>query len=445
MANILYSSNYNFSPSNSGEDNRKSLQKLLDIGGHIIIDEKGTYDICGTLFIGDNTTLEFSPETYVRRIPTGDGDGCLLINKGALNREYNHDIKISGMHLICNNVEITKQTITGMYCHIGLFYTKRTIIDNLECYDLGPHGFCIQICTFEDSLVENIHVEGMKDAVHYGPGKRFQLRNGVFRTYDDPIALNANDYAIANPQMGWIEYGLIENCCELDQPSTTGFFCRLLGGSWVDWTDGIIIRNSDTVVSNGRLYRAKMPPDGKEYISHTQPLFEDGEQVLDGITWVMIQDDNPIYNCGCRFIQFKDIYLKKNRPTAFAFHFDNDVYSHSYYPYSKAPVQEYISFENVNVLADVKYFIYSTTPIDNIKITNSTIKNANIRLAHRGVDGINYPTSKIYIEDCKIQGDCTISAVEGRKIVTYESSNQFIDNSKFVYDGNVIKNTIVEK
>ena len=38
---------------------------------------------------------------------------------------------------------------------------------------------------------------------------------------------------------------------------------------------------------------------------------------------------------------------KTFRPTAFAFHFDNDVNSHSYYPYSDAPVQDGITFENV--------------------------------------------------------------------------------------------------
>lgn len=439
MAKIVYSSEHGFSPSNDGNQNRDILQRLLDLGGHIIIDEKGTYDVCGTVLIGSDTTLEFSAGTYIRRVSTGCGDDALILNKGAYTRTYDHNITICGMRLICNGVDTTKQSIVGMNCHVGFFYAKHTVIEDFECYDLGSHGFCIQICTFEDSRVENVHIEGMKDAVHYGPGRRFILRNGVFRTFDDPIALNANDYAVSNPQMGWIEDGLIEYCFDLDQPSTTGFFCRLLGGAWIRWRCGMTIRNSDTVVSDGRMYRAKMPADGKEYISYTRPSHTSGTAVLDGITWVMTQDDNVILNCGCRNIHFKDIFLQKNRPTAFAFHFDNDNHSHSYYPYAEAPLQTNITFENVSVSANVPYFIRSTTPVGDIRIINSTLTNSSIRMAHRGVEGIEYPPTNITLSGCSISGRCDIAAVEGRKINICESANIKIDGAELTLSGNTEK------
>lgn len=437
MQNVIYSSNYGFSASNSGELNRKALQKMLDIGGKIIVDEAGVFDVAGTVFIGSDTTLEFAPGAYIKRVPTGDGDGALILNKGAMTRTYDHDITIRGMRLMCADVDITKQNIVGMNCHVGFFYAKHTVIEDFQCFDLGKHGFCIQICTFEDSRVENVHIEGMKDAVHYGPGKRFILRNGVFRTFDDPIALNANDYAVSNPQMGWIEDGLIEFCYDLDQPETTGFFCRLLGGAWLDWKEGMIIRNSDTVISNGRMYRAKMPPDGKEYISTTPPTHTSGSEVVDGILWVMTQNDNVIHNCGCRNIHFKDIYLEKKRPTAFAFHFDNDVYSHSYYPYADAPVQSGITFENVNVMACVPYFIRSTTPVGDVKIHNCTLRSSGIRMADRGVEGIVYPPARLSLIGCSIHGECSISAVEGRKIKLYSYANDVDDNSSLSLVGDV--------
>lgn len=437
MSKIIYSSENGFLKTNDGNQNRLALQKMLDIGGDIYIDEPGIYDVLGTVFISDNTTLKFCAGSYIRRINDENGNDSLIYNKGAKTKEYNYNIVIDGMNLICNDVNITKSSITGMYAQIGFFYTKHTVIQNFKCYDLGPRGFCIQICTFEDSRIENVHIEGMKDAVHYGPGNRFILRNGVFRTYDDPVALNANDYAIANPEMGWIENGLIEYCFDLNQDETTGFFCRLLAGSWLDWKEGMIIRNSDTVVSNNRMYRAKMPPDGKEYISKTKPTFEQGEEVLDGILWVMTQDRNVTYNCGCRNIHFRDIYLKKNRPCAFAFHFDNDVHSHSYYPYSDAPVQMNITFENIYMLANVPYLIRSTTPVDNIRIINSDILNTSIRMAHRGVEGINYPKTTITIQGCKIDGTCKVSGVEGRKIVLNKSGNIENQDSIIELDGDI--------
>ena len=87
---------------------------------------------------------------------------------------------------------------------------------------------------------------------------------GIFRTFDDPVALNAHDYAVANPQLGWIEDGLIEDCFDLPDKETTGYFCRILAGSWCDWYKGMEIQNSDTVVSNGRIYRAFQQPGWKE-------------------------------------------------------------------------------------------------------------------------------------------------------------------------------------
>ena len=416
---------HGFSPKNNGDENRRALQKLFDIGGHILIDKPGKYDVVGTAYIGSDTTLEFVSGASLRRVPSGNGDGALIMNKSAEKRLYDENIVIRGMTLECNGVDISREheNIVGANAHVVLFYTKHTKIENFTCLDLPHHGFCIQICTFEDSVVENVHVEGMKDAVHYGPGKDFVLRNGTFRTFDDPVALNANDYAVANPEMGWIENGLIENCVDLDQPETTGFFCRLLAGSWSEWKSGMVIRNSDTVISGGRMYRAKMPPDYKEYISVTPPTHERGKAIVDGITWVMTQDKNVSLSCGCRNIVFRDIRLEKNRPTAFCFHFDEDKYSHSYYPYSDAPLQTGIVLDNIKIRANVPYLVRATTPVGHVEVINSEIKNTKLRFADRGVPGIVYPPVNLEIMDCAVSGDVSVSAVEGRKVFLTERGN----------------------
>ena len=209
--------------------------------------------------------------------------------------------------------------------------------------DLPPLSFGLHVCTFEDIRLENLNIQGRKDAVHLGTGKRFVIRHGIFRTFDDPVALNAHDYAVANPQLGWIEDGLIEDCFDLPDKETTGYFCRILAGSWCDWYKGMEIQNSDTVVSNGRIYRAFQQPDGKKYTSVTPPSHKAGMEILDGIHWVMVQEGS-IYNCGCRNIHFKDIHLQKEREVALSIHFDHDRYSRSVYPGSEMPVQENIIF-----------------------------------------------------------------------------------------------------
>ena len=137
--------------------------------------------------------------------------------------------------------------------------------------------------------------------------------------------------------------------------------------------------------------------------------------MLDGILWVMTQDDNVTYNCGCRNIRFKDIFLQKHRKTAFCFHFDNDVYSHSFYPYSDAPVQDNITFENVTVGSEVPFFIRATTPVGTVRVINSTLENSDIRFADRGVPGIVYPPTDLTLSGCTVKGSVNITAAEGRK------------------------------
>lgn len=438
MADIIYAEDFGFLPANNGNDNREALQRMLDIGGNISVRVPGVYLICGGVTIGSDTSLAFSDGVTIKREHFDGGDGSLIINKGAYTRKYDNNISITGMKLVTNGVDINYNSgITGIYAQIAFFYANNISISNFECMDLGKQGFCIQICTFANATVENVKIEGKKDAVHFGTGKNFIIRNGEFRTFDDPIALNAHDYAISNPQMGWIENGIIENCVELDQPDTTGFFVRMLAGAWSDWKKDMIVRNSDTVVSCGRMYRVVMPPDGKEYVSVTPPTHERGEAELDGIRWVMTQDDNICYNCGCRNIHFKNIRLSKNRPVAFSFHFDNDVYSHSYYPYATAPIQENITLENVTMDKKLDWFIFSTTPVTNVRIINSNIDDCGIRFGHRGVPGIEYGNTDICFDGVNFSGETFISSGEGRSTNVVLKSTKLCDGASFYKKGTV--------
>ena len=164
--------------------------------------------------------------------------------------------------------------VFGLHGQLALFYVKDVKIKGFRCYDLGKAQYGIHICTFEDVIVEDAIIKGDKDGVHFGRGKRFLVSNCVFETFDDAIALNGHDYDVGNPELGWIENGTIENCHDLTAEKTTGFFCRILAGAWVDWQKGMVVQKSDTVVSCGRLYRVKAAPDGKQYISETQPTHE---------------------------------------------------------------------------------------------------------------------------------------------------------------------------
>lgn len=367
------------SPSYTGRENTMALQTLLDEGGTIRIEKPGIYEIKDSLIMKSHTHLCFGAGVFIRRSKTSVGSFAIT-NRGAFTREYDTDITIEGLHLITNGVEARDHAaVYGLTGELSFFYVRHLRITDFTCLDLPRLSFGIHVCTFEDMVIERIRVKGRKDAVHLGTGKKFVIRHGLFQTFDDPIALNAHDYAVANPQLGWIEDGVIEDCYDLADEDTTGYFCRILAGAWCDWYSGMEIQNSDSVVYGGRVYRAFQKPDGRMYRSVTPPTHERGMKVLDGIRWVMVQE-GAVYQCGCRNIHFKDIHLQKERETALSIHFDHDQYSRSVYPGAVMPVQENLVFENLITENQVDCLVRSITPVDTVKIIASVLGEGKIRL-----------------------------------------------------------------
>ena len=185
------------------------------------------------------------------------------------------------------------------------------------------------------------------------------------------------------------------------------------------------VRKSDTVVSNGRLYRVKADPDERVYISKTQPIHQNGAMVLDGITWVMIQED-VTYTAGVRNIIFRNIFLRKPR-IAFSVHFDNDKYSRSYYPGAPTPAQEQLTFDNIRVLHDEnKEFLSIATPMDVLTISNSSFRNNAIRFKTNNAMK-EYSKTKINLYGCTFNYngpmDLVVNEVNQKEIEIKTSSN----------------------
>ena len=402
---------YGFNVKNDGFENTRALQSAVLGGGTIVISEPGVYEIADQVLLDDDTELLLCDGAYLKRVEHPDGNGYVFINRGAYTKTFNHNISITGLKLICNGVisspemKSCERKILGLNGHCSFFYVKNLKIRDFECLDLPKQNYCIHICTFENAEVENVLVEGMKDAVHFGRGKGFAVRHGKFRTFDDPIALNGHDYITGNPEMGWIEDGVIEDCYDLNDDSTTGYFCRILAGAWTDWYEGMMVQRSDTVVSGGRMYRALMPGDGNTYCSVTPPTHASGAKEYDGILWVEMQEDIT-YGAGCRNVHFKDIYLKKNRPVAFSIHFDRDKWSRSYYPNSSSPVQENLTFENViSESEEMPMLLWSLTPVNSVRFINCKLKNNVIRISRLRAEGITYPTTELVLDGTEFTED----------------------------------------
>jgi hypothetical protein len=371
---------FGFSPASSGVENTKALQRAVDRGGTIIIQQPGTYLVAGTVYVGGHTRLNFGEGVFLKKTNESGAFSHVLLNKGALTRTCDEGIAIEGLQLLVNGVDYrTFKDVFGLHGQLAFFHVKDLRIEHFRCLDLGRAQYGIQVCAFEDLTIQDVIIRGFKDGVHLGHGKRFTIRDGTFATGDDAVALNAHDYATGCPELGWIEDGVVENCHDLADASDTGYFCRILAGAWVDWHAGMEVQNSDTVVSAGRLYRFMGQPDGKTYRSTTQPTHASGARELDGINWGVVQT-NVTHTAGVRNVTFRDIFLAKPR-VAFSVHFDNDRYSRSYYPGAALPLQEQLVFENVRVLCDGrKDFLSIGTPVDVVSIFGCSLRNNPISI-----------------------------------------------------------------
>ncbi|MGD0776202.1 MAG: hypothetical protein ABSC05_25580 [Candidatus Solibacter sp.] len=369
---------FGFSPDATGLDNTQALQRAVDRTGTIVVTRPGTYQLAGTVYLGSNTSLVFGNNVFLKKVAEQGPFTHVLLNKGALTKTYDEHIAVSGLQLIVNGVDVRKWQVYGLHGQIAFFYVKDLRIEHFRCLDGGRAQYIIHVCTFEDITIDDVRIQGAKDGVHLGRGKRFTISNGAFETGDDAIALNAHDYSVGNPELGWIEDGVIENMHDLPNPKQQiGYFCRILAGAWIDWRPGMEVQQSDTVVSGGKLYRVQASPDGTVYKSVTRPTHESGAQVLDSINWGVVQND-VTYTAGVRNVVFRDIFLEKPR-VAFSVHFDNDKFSRSYYPGAAIPHQENLLFDNVRVLYDAPSdFLQIRTPVDVLSIANSSLRNNGI-------------------------------------------------------------------
>lgn len=370
---------FGFSPSATGVENAKALQRAVDEGGTVLVSQVGIYNISNTVYLPSNTTLIFGNNVFLKKVADPLPFSHVLINKGAASRTWDSHITVKGLHLLVNKVEVCDfKEAFGLNGQISFFYAKDVHIENFRCFDLGRVQFAIQICNFEDLFIGDLIIKGLQDGVHLGRGKRFTIRNCVFETFNTAIELNAQEDITSTPELGWIENGVVENCHDLGAIGTGNFFCAILAGSWLDWQEGMEVKRSDTVVSNNRLYRVEADPDGTIYRSYTAPNHQKGVVKHDGINWRLVQNDVQ-YTAGVNNIVFRDIFLNKPR-IGFTIHFDNNNFNRSYYPKAQVPIVQGISLDNVQVLntKNSNPILSINTPIDVVSVRNCRLHNNTI-------------------------------------------------------------------
>jgi hypothetical protein len=419
---FIDAADFGFSPNESGVNNTKALQAAVDQGGSIVVSETGTYKLAGTVYIGDDTSLTFGHGVVIQKVAENGLYCHVFINKGAVSRTYNHNISISGLHLQINGVEkVTNDSTYGLRGQVAFFYAKNIKIENFRCVDLGTRQFCLHICTFEDLLIQNIVIRGRKDGVHLGGGKRFKISNAVLQTADDSIALIPGGWITDNPEFGDLEDGVIENIYELHIDKADGAFAKLSSAGWINWREGMTVRHGDAVVSNGKIYRVLGNWDNlsMRWVSKTPPDAASGFQVLDGIRWSH-HGSIPIYTAVLRNVVFRDIFLEGSRPAFAIVYYDND-WNHAYYPGAPIPMNQQLSFDNINVLNDYDNQIFAiNAAVDVITLSNSSLRKNSIQFKHiKDID--TYPKTHININNCTFRAAGDYSLIQnyskGKEII----------------------------
>lgn len=407
---FIDAADYGFLPTETGTNNTKALQVVMNKEGTIVISKPGTYKMAGTAYIGDNTSLIFGNGVIVEKSAENGAFTHVFLNKGALTRTYNHNITITGLNLKVNGVDKVMDAIFGLRGQLAFFYVKNLKIVGFRCTDLAKGQFCLHICTFEDLLINDAVIKGDKDGIHLGKGKRFRISNVVFDTADDAIALVPGDWVNSNPEFGDLENGLIENCHDLKD--TKGAFVKLVGSAWVDWKPGIEVRHGDAFVSEGKIYRVLAKNDNKSYKSITRPAFEKGTMELDGIKWLMFQTDT-IHTAVVKDVTFRDIFLESVEIPFQLTNYEGGS-SHSYYKGAPLPIHTGLSFENITVLNDAKRaLLWISAVCDIISIRNTTFRNNHIgfRLSK---DIENYPPTYLNLSNCIFKNNDTLTLIDNK-------------------------------
>jgi hypothetical protein len=293
---VVDASEFGFSPTADAARNVAALQKALDGGKKTVtVTQPGEYRLDARVYIDDETRLLFGPGVVLKK--TGRYD-FVLVNRGALTRTWNHDIAIDGLTISVNGVDqipSKEDPLFGLRGHLTLYFARDVKVTHFKCLDVRKSQFCLHFCQFEGLLLDGFEIRGDKDGVHLGAGRNFVVRNGVCATYDDAVALNAQDYPTSQPMQGDITDGVVEYVTDLHKQKTGGNSVRLLAGAWPDWRTGMTLKNGDTVRHGRNVYRVLVKAPAKQLVSTEPPLHSQGLWTdAAGLTFYHSQSDGAV-------------------------------------------------------------------------------------------------------------------------------------------------------
>lgn len=276
-----------FSPGASADQNVKALQETLLGGGLVVIDIPGIYELNNTIFFDSNTQLICVKGVVFKKTAAYCN---VLMNRGALTKEYNENITIDGLEISVNGYEANPDIVYGLRAQLGFFYIKNLSIKNFTCLDGGSHQYLIYIVTWEHLYIDTVRLVGDKDGIKLNNGHEAIIKNLDLTTYDDGMSLCGTDYASTTVEVGDVYNVCYSNVTDHQYKNIFGRTCLIYTGSWADYADGNEYRSSDFCLNKGKLYQC-INAHGFTSISSVMPIHNVGVITgADTISWRYIQD-----------------------------------------------------------------------------------------------------------------------------------------------------------
>lgn len=342
--------------------NVAAMRKALTGGGRMVkIAKRGVYRVNDTIFIDDDTVLECAPGVVFQRTRNYSN---MFVNRGAYEGTTNRNITIRNLEVSVNGFEGAPGLETkcyGLRGNVAFFHVKDVKVFNFVCRDMEAGCYAIHFADFDGFTLDGFEIMGKKDGVHLNGGRNFVIRNGVLRTGDDGIALNASDWPRSAPFIGTIENGLVENIVDLDGGACN--FVRVLTGAVPEWRAGITLRRGEPVRVGKRIYFVWGPVSMKTYVSQTMPTHAHGMWTSpEGVTFLYVQDD------GCRTMDIRNVVFRNLSMWAqrgFLCYMDDNEWARSLHPEVPAEDVPHTQFTVENVMKGTEYpFIYGCGNLD---------------------------------------------------------------------------------
>jgi hypothetical protein len=299
---------FGFSPSASASDNVAALQKALDGGGRIIIDKPGVYDLNNTLLLDSDTHLLGVPGVVLRKV----APYCnVLLNRGALTKQYNENITIEGLEVRVNNQEAMPTLVYGLRAQFGFFYIRNLTLRNFSCLDGKEHQYLMYVVTWSNLRIENVRFAGDKDGIKLNNGHNAVIQDVEFNTFDDGTSLCGTDYASTLVEAGDVYNVIYRRVIDRQYKNIFGRTCLIYTGSWAEFARGNEYGAGDFCLHRGKLYQSTNPA-GFVAIGAQPPVHDEGIVTGDDkISWRYVQPCD-FYQSNVYNVTFEDCVFEKS-------------------------------------------------------------------------------------------------------------------------------------